>query len=128
MSLITTITFLILYTLVYAFYRYDMGSGDFINLVAMVHLAAVTLFGFSLIFSKASERTLLWWAGAVGVVVGLVILSTHIALINMSEGATTNMLVYINLGFSRLGEFIVVFYILNFYQEFRSQGSVMLQT
>ncbi|MEO9484709.1 MAG: hypothetical protein ABJG47_14720 [Ekhidna sp.] len=126
-SLLSAITFLILYSTVYLFYQ-GVGAGDSINLIVTIHLVAVTLFSLSLIFSKSSERPLLKTAGYLGAVVGLIILPTHVVGVYMPEGATLDILIYIGMLVGRLGGLIVIFYILNFYQELRSEVNAALQT
>lgn len=117
-SLLSTITFLVLHTTVFMFYR-GVGSGDFINLIVTIHLVAVTMLSLTLIRSKASERPLLKTAGYLGAVVGCIILPTHVVGVYMPEGTTLDMLININMWVGRLGGLIVIFYILNFYQEMK---------
>jgi hypothetical protein len=121
LSLVSAITFLVLYTAVYSFFARGIGSGGLINIVASLHLIAVTMFSLGLVFSKASEQPLLKKAGYVGAVVGLIILFTHVAVLNMPEGDMQNGLININTWFGRLGGLIAIFYILNFYQEFKGE-------
>lgn len=115
-SLLSAITFLVLYTTVYLFYS-GVGTGDSINLIVTIHLLAVTMFSLSLIRSKASERPLLKTAGYLGAVVGFIILPVHMVGVYMPEGSTLELFININMWVGRLGGLIVIFYIMNFYRE-----------
>lgn len=125
-SLISGITFMVLYTSVFTFFK-GVGSGTFINLIVAIHLIAAITFSFSLVFSKASERPTLKYAGILGIVVGSIVLSTHMFGLNLVEGATLNIVLEIQFWSSRIGDaLILMFYILNFYQEWKSDSSPVL--
>lgn len=128
LSFLSTITFTVLYTAVYLFFDYDVGSGYFIDFVLIVHLTAVIIFSLGLVFSKISERSLLKKAGYIGAVIGLVVLSIHVVGLNMQEGATLDVLFYIQMLVGRLGGLTVIFYILIFFQELKSQKNTATLT
>ncbi|MEP1032384.1 hypothetical protein [Ekhidna sp.] len=119
-SLLSTITFLVLFTTVYLFYN-GIGTGVFINLIVTIHLLAVTMFSLTLMSSKASDRPLLKTAGNLGAIAGFIILLTHVVGVYMPEGATLDLIININMWVGRLGGLIVIFYILNFYQEMKQK-------
>lgn len=127
-NLFTVVTFLVLYSWVYIFYTYNVGTGYLINYVATVHFIGGIIFYLSLVFTKASERPLLKKMGVVGAVVVSVILITHVAGLNLAEGAILDVVLNINLWTSRIGELVVIFFILNFYDELKSTGTLSLQT
>lgn len=125
-SLISAITFMVLYTSVFTFFRGE-GSGEFINQIVTVHLIAAITYSLSLVRSKASERPLLKQAGVLGTVVGCVVLSTHVVGLNLNEGALLHAVISLNLWVGRLGGLILIFYVLNFYQELRMVQKLALK-
>ncbi|WP_425391635.1 hypothetical protein [Ekhidna sp.] len=120
-SLISAITFMVVYASVFTFFK-GVGSGAFINLFFTIHLIAAITFSLSLVFSKASERPILKYTGVLSAVVGFIVLSTHVYGLNLAEGATLNMVLEIQLWSSRFGDaLILILFALNFYQELKQE-------
>ncbi|MEP1032608.1 hypothetical protein [Ekhidna sp.] len=118
-GLISAITFMVLYSSVFTFHK-GVGSGEFINLIVTVHLIAMITFSISLVLSNASKQKFLKQAGALGIVIGGIVLSTHVIGL-LVNGETLNLMLVIQLWTSRLGDtLILIFYVLNFYHEFRN--------
>lgn len=126
-SLISLITFMVLYTSVFTFFK-GLGSGEFINQILTIHLIAVITFSLCLVLTKASERPLLKTTGYLGAVVGSIVLATHIYGLNLVEGETLNLLLNTQLWTSRLGDaLILTFFTLNFYQELQNDQKFALK-
>ncbi|WP_421765348.1 hypothetical protein [Ekhidna sp.] len=127
-SLISMITFMVLYTSVFSFYK-GIGSGELINLFVSVHLVAAITFSVGLVLSKASKQKILKLAGALGIVLGSIVLLTHIYGLNLAKGETLNLILAIQLWTSRFGDaLILIFLILNFYQEIKHEQRMILSS